>query len=139
MILKVKNMSRRLARDVAFKMIFEYTFSEEDKSFLIEEYFAEFSDAEKSDDISYVKEVYFGVIKHYDELCGEIEKHIEKFELSRLYKVDKALLLLAIYEIKYMNDIPFKVSVDEVVTLAKKYSTENSSKYINGILAKFKG
>lgn len=132
-------MSRRLARDIAFKMIFEYSFSEEQKPYLIDEYATEFSDAEKDDDLAYVKEVYFGVIEHYNELIAEIEKHIEKFELSRLYKVDKAIMLLAIYEIKYMPSVPFKVSANEAIDLAKKYSTEKSSKYINGVLAKFAG
>ena len=130
-------MSRRIARDIAFKMIFEYTFSEEKKPELIEEYATEFSDADKADDIAYVNEVYFGVISHYDELVSDIKNNIEKFEIDRLFKVDKALLLLAIYEIKYMPSVPFKVSVDEAINLAKKYSSEKSSKYINGVLAKF--
>ena len=75
---------------------------------------------------------------HYDELLEEIGKYAEGYEAERIYKVDLAILLLAVYEIKFMNDIPFKVSVDEAVNIANKYSTGKSGKYINGILAKIK-
>ena len=74
---------------------------------------------------------------HYDELLEKISGSIEKFALDRLYKVDLAILLLAVYEISYVDSVPFKVSVDEALSLAKKYSTEKSGKYINGVLAKF--
>ena len=126
-------MSRRDAREVAFKLIFEYTFSEEEKREVLEEYAVGSSE----DDKAYIKEVYFGVISHYDDLVEKISGNIEKFSFERLYKVDLALLLLATYEIVYMESIPYKVSVDEVLNLAKKYSTEKSVKYINGVLAKF--
>lgn len=130
-------MSRREARDVAFKLVFEYMFSGEQKPELVDEYATEFSGMDKADDTAYVNEVYNGVAQHYDELSNLIAETIEKFELERLYKVDRALMLLALYEIKYMPEVPFKVSVNEVVTLAKKYSTEKSAKYINGVLSKF--
>ena len=130
-------MSRRDARDVAFKLIFEFTFTKENKDFLIDEYSLELN--LDGDDMSYIKEVYFGVISHYDELIQDISKYAENFSVDRIYKVDLALLLLAIYEIKYMEKIPFKVSVNEVIGLAKKYSTEKSVKYLNGVLSNFAG
>ncbi len=130
-------MSRRDARDVAFKLIFEFTFTKENKDFLIDEYSLELN--LDGDDMSYIKEVYFGVISHYDELIQDISKYAENFSVDRIYKVDLALLLLAIYEIKYMEKIPFKVSVNEAIGLAKKYSTEKSVKYLNGVLSNFAG
>lgn len=130
-------MSRRDARDVAFKLIFEFTFTKENKDFLIDEYSLELN--LDGDDMSYIKEVYFGVISHYDELIQDISKYTENFSVDRIYKVDLALLLLAIYEIKYMEKIPFKVSVNEAIGLAKKYSTEKSVKYLNGVLSNFAG
>lgn len=130
-------MSRRDARDVSFKLIFEFTFTKENKDFLIDEYSLELN--LDGDDMSYIKEVYFGVISHYDELIQDISKYAENFSVDRIYKVDLALLLLAIYEIKYMEKIPFKVSVNEAIGLAKKYSTEKSVKYLNGVLSNFAG
>lgn len=126
-------MSRRDARDIAFKLVFEYTFNNRENVEELEEYTASM----EADDVAFVKEVYFGVISHYDELISKISQHAEKFATNRIYKVDLAILLLAIYEITYVDSVPFKVSVDEALNLSKKYSTEKSAKYINGVLAKF--
>ena len=126
-------MSRRDARDIAFKLVFSYIFDNEKNVEALEEYTAQ-SDA---DDKSYITEVYNGVIAHYDELMKDIEGSAEKFDVNRIYKTDLAVILLALYEIKYMSSIPYKVSVDEAVSMAHKYSTEKSGKYINGILSKF--
>ncbi len=126
-------MSRRDARDIAFKLVFEYGFSQKENNDALEEY----TNGIDSDDVAFVKEVYFGVTSHYEELLEKVSANIEKFALDRLYKVDLAILLLAVYEILYIDSVPFKVSVDEALCLAKKYSTEKSGKYINGVLAKF--
>ena len=126
-------MSRRDAREVALKLIFEYVFTGEEKRDLVDEYTMSFD----ADDTSYVNVVYFGVVGHYDDLMEKVSSVIEKFSLERLYKMDLALILLGLYEILYMESIPYKVSVDEALNLAQKYSTEKSVKYINGVLSKF--
>ncbi len=126
-------MSRRDARETALKLIFEYIFTGEEKRDMVDEYTAELD----GDDSSYINVVYFGVISHYDEIIEKISNTIEKFSLERLYKMDLAIIMLGIYEIVYMESIPYKVSVDEALNLAKKYSTEKSVKYINGVLSKF--
>lgn len=124
---------RRNAREIAFKLIFEYTFNNEENRDMVEEYTVGLL----PDDVSYINEVYFGVISHYDELIEKISNSTQNFSLGRIFKADLALLLLALYEITYISSIPYKVSVDEAINLAEKYSTEKSSLYINGILAKF--
>lgn len=126
-------MSRRDAREVALKLIFEYIFTGEEKRDLVDEYTANFD----ADDTSYVNVVYFGVVGHYDDLILKIKDVIEKFSYERLFKMDLALIMLGLYEILYMESIPYKVSVDEALNLAQKYSTEKSIKYINGVLSKF--
>ncbi|MBQ8451442.1 MAG: transcription antitermination factor NusB [Clostridia bacterium] len=126
---------RKDARDVAFKMVFEYTFSKEQKEDLINEY--EIDMNLNDDDKAYIHEVYLGVVSHYDELKELIAKNSDNFDVERIFKVDFALLLLAIYEIKFMEQIPFKVSVNEAIELAKKYSSEKSVTFVNGVLAKF--
>ncbi len=126
-------MSRRDARDVAFKLVFEYTFSKEEKREVVDEYTASMD----ADDVSYVNEVYFGVASHFDELSQKIAENAENYAANRLYKVDFALLLLSLYEILYIDSVPYKVSVNEALNLAKKYSSEKSVNYINGVLSKF--
>ncbi len=93
-----------------------------------------FSIVEKSD-MEYFQKVFYGIEQNLDKLQEIIARYAKAFELKRLYKVDKAILLVAIYEILYMDDVPYKVSVNEAVELAKMYSTEKSAGYINGILA----
>ena len=126
-------MSRKDARDIGFKLVFSYGFDKEENNEVLEEYLASVD----ADDGAYIREIYKGVTSHYDELVEDVSKYADKFDIDRIYKVDLAILLLAAYEIKYMEQIPFKVSVDEAVNLAHKYSTEKSGKFINGILSKF--
>lgn len=123
-------MSRSSAREKVFKLIFEYTFSLEEDDGLLEEYISECKD-----EADYISEVYHGVLSKYNELCSFIAEKSQGFKFDRIYKVDLAILLLALYEIKYIDSIPVKVSVNEALNLSKVYSTESSYKFINGILS----
>ena len=70
-------------------------------------------------------------------IFGDIIKdNIEGYELDRIYKVDLAILVLAIYELKFENSTPDKVVLNEAIELSKKYSTDKSFSFINGVLAK---
>lgn len=129
-------MSRGYSRESVFKLVFEYVFNKEKNHEMLEEILNE--DNNKPE-IGYINEVYNGVISHYEELIEEVEKYSEGFKIDRVYKVDLAILLVAIYEIKYIKTIPNVVSVNEAVNLAKNYSTEKSGKFINGILSNFIG
>lgn len=129
-------MSRSYARECAFKLVFEYVFNKEKNINLLEEYLSE---DENKQEIGYISDVYNGVISHYDEFIEEIKKVSSSFKLDRIYKVDLAILLIAIYEMKYIKTIPNKVSINEALNLAKTYSTEKSNSFINGILSNFVG
>ncbi len=93
-----------------------------------------FNLVEKADK-DYFDKVFYGIVANRQKLEDILVKYARAYELERLYKVDKAILFVAIYEILYCDDIPYKVSVNEAVELAKIYSTEKSAGYINGILA----
>ena len=67
---------------------------------------------------------------------NEIQKYSNGWDISRLVKMDKDILRIAIVELLYIKDAPMKVVVDEALELAKKYSTEDSAAFINGVLAK---
>ena len=69
-----------------------------------------------------------------EELSACIAERVERFADYRIYAVDKAIMLVALAEIKYFDDIPPVVSVSEAAALAKKYSTENSADFVNGVL-----
>lgn len=74
--------------------------------------------------------------KHHKEVDEIIQKHARNWDLQRLVKMDRDILRIAIVELLFIKDAPMKVVVDEALELAKKYSTDDSASFINGILAK---
>lgn len=98
---------------------------------------AEFATLESHED---VKNYAVTIAEKFQEQHEAIDEQIQKFakgwDIQRLVKIDKDILRIAIIELLYIKDAPMKVIVDEALELAKKYSTEESSSFINGILAK---
>jgi N utilization substance protein B len=80
-----------------------------------------------------------GTVEHLKELDAIITKHAKNWEIHRIAAVDRNILRLAIYEMLHRDDIPPVVSINEAVDIAKKFSTEESGKFVNGILDKVKG
>ena len=80
-----------------------------------------------------------GTLEHRDEADEHIRKHAQNWDLHRMAAVDRNILRLAIYEMLYRDDIPPVVSINEAVDIAKKFSTQDSGKFVNGILDKVKG
>jgi N utilization substance protein B len=80
-----------------------------------------------------------GTLEHREELDNRIKVHAENWDLRRMAVVDRNVLRLAIYEMLYRDDIPPVVSINEAVDIAKKFSTEDSGKFVNGLLDKIKG
>ncbi len=126
-------MSRKTAREYAYKLVFEYLFGKvaNDRTYQV------FTNADlDAEDVRYFDKVYRGIIDHYDELTSTIEKYSHGFAVERIYKTDLSALLVSIYEMKYMKDeIPLSVSINEAVVLVKRYSTEKSHSFVNGILS----
>jgi transcription antitermination factor NusB len=92
------------------------------------------SSKEKRMATKYVKKLSDIYTKHIDEFDLMIKKRLKNWELTRIAVIDKIILRLALSEILYLEDIPPQVSINEAIELAKKYSTEKSGKFINGIL-----
>jgi N utilization substance protein B len=80
-----------------------------------------------------------GTLEHRNEADEIIKKHAQNWDLHRMAAVDRNILRLAIYEMLYRDDIPPVVSINEAVDIAKKFSTQDSGKFVNGILDKVKG
>lgn len=98
---------------------------------------AEFASLESKNE---VKNYAVQIAEKFQEYSTEVDEQIQKFskgwDIERLVKMDKDILRIAIAELLYVKDAPMKVIVDEALELAKKYSTEESSSFVNGILAK---
>jgi N utilization substance protein B len=80
-----------------------------------------------------------GALEHRAQSDAAIQKHLKNWDLNRLAAVDRNILRLACYEMNHRDDIPPVVSINEAVDIAKKFSTPDSGKFVNGILDKIKG
>ncbi|GIP32274.1 transcription antitermination factor NusB [Paenibacillus sp. J2TS4] len=135
-------MKRRLARELALQSLYQMQMNEvssqEAIQIVIEEAVHE-NEAGldvRHEEISpeYVGELVEGTRKHLDAIDELLEKYIKGWKMDRLSKVDREILRLASYEMIYRDDIPPKVVVNEAIELAKHFGSEESGKFVNGVL-----
>lgn len=130
-------MTRRELRENVFMMLFRVEFHEEggmtEQLTLLEE------DLEnvKPEDMEYINRKCKDIMEKVAEIDAAINETTTGWKTTRMGKVDLSIIRLAVYEIKYEEDIPAKVSINEAVELAKKYGTDESASFVNGVLAKF--
>ncbi|MBQ6843829.1 MAG: transcription antitermination factor NusB [Agathobacter sp.] len=130
-------MTRRELRENVFMMLFRVEFHEEgemtEQLSLLEE------DLEhvKPEDLEYINRKCNDIIAKVAEIDAAINESTTGWKTTRMGKVDLSIIRLAVYEMKYEDDIPAKVSINEAVELAKKYGTDDSASFVNGVLAKF--
>ena len=124
---------RRVAREDVFKLVFEFTFYDAPNDGTKELLLMDGSLDE--DDKEYIESVYAGVMNRIDELRTVISEHLSGYRLERVYRPDYAVLLVATYEL-LEKTAPVGVIINEAVTLGKKFGTEKSGSFINGVLAK---
>ncbi len=132
-------MTRKEIREALLCMIFDYSFhTEEEKEEQLELYLNNFKEeGNLSDELisnEYFTKAYFGVVSTLSELDEIIEKHSQKWSGKRISRVSRSIMRLALYEIRYMEDIPSEVSINEAVELAKKFDADESYTFVNGIL-----
>jgi N utilization substance protein B len=126
-----KCVGRRLAREKALQMLFQINVghnSMEIAKMTLEE--ADLSSKDKYFAIQLVE----GTLKYQDEFDQYIKKIILQWDLERLANVDKNVIRMALYEMKYLSDIPVSVSINEAIELVKVFGTEDSGKFVNGVL-----
>ena len=83
---------------------------------------------------AYVASTAKGILNHHQEIEEILVKYLKNWKLSRISKIEHTIFMLAIYELKFTPDVPAKVVINEAIELGKKYSTKESSSFINGIL-----
>lgn len=130
-------MTRTQTRELAFELLYSLEIQKVAKNEQTEQIqlFIEQQEIEEEKVKKYILETTRGIEEHEEEILKNISDNLkEKWEITRISKINIALLKLAIYEILYTK-LPYKVVVNEVVELAKKYGDDNSAPFINGILA----
>ncbi len=133
---------KRLGRELAMQYLYECDMAEgkddPDARLL---FWQQASEAELTDDERtfkkasfYAEKIIDGVFAHLEEIDKEISSFSEKWDLSRIAAVERNIIRVAIYELKYCPDIPALVSIDEAIEIAKEFASEKSGVFINGIL-----
>ena len=129
-------MKRTEQREHIFKMLFGVEFNAgEDMPEQLELYFGQLEGAGEKD-LDYIREKVQKIASKVEEIDALINEHTTRWKTSRMNKVDLTILRLAVYEMRWDEDVPTGVAIDEAVELAKKYSSEDGPSFINGVLAK---
>ena len=124
-------MTRREARELIMKMLYEMTFHpEKDVNLLLEDYTKNMKGKVKD----FIIKEFTGILEHQEEIDSIIEASSTNWSIHRIAKVDHMLLRMAVYEMKWGEDIPQKVAINEAIEIAKMYSTDKSPRFINGVL-----
>ena len=124
---------RNAAREAALNIIFAQQFNTDNVETLRKKIFKQF--AMGDEDMLFAADLVATVGEHYDELLTGIENACHHYRADRINPMDKSILLIAMAEICYFDDIPPVVSVSEAAGLARKYSTDTSADFVNGVLA----
>ena len=125
---------RTLAREAALNIIFAQQFNTDCMDALKKKIYKQFG-LEKDEDLLFAADLVATVEEHRAELIEGIENACHHYRENRINPTDKSILLIAMAEIMYFDEIPPVVSVSEAAGLARKYSTETSADFVNGVLA----
>lgn len=132
-------MKRSELREHIFKVLFGLEFNpQEEMAQQFSLYFDQVEDAEDKDR-AYIQNKAAAVAEHLDEIDTLINTHATGWKTSRMNKVDLTILRLAVYEMKWDDDVPVSVAINEAVELAKQFGGEESPSFVNGVLAKIAG
>lgn len=131
-------MSRRELREQIFKFIFRVEFNAREEMPEQEQFFFEDDELRADEkDVAYISQKGNRIIERLDEIDALINKQAKGWTTGRMGKVDLTILRLAVYEILFDEDVPTGVAINEAVELAKRFGQEESSGFVNGVLAKF--
>ena len=142
-------MIRNVAREIAVRLAYELSFSDETAQELLDhrltaDNFASlaeedtlYAETPNEKQAAYIRRLVTGVSEHAAELDGYISKYAQGWSFARIPLVASAVMRVCMYEIMYMPDIPTGAAINEAVEIAKKYETPETVKFINGILGSF--
>ena len=130
-------MGRRASREGVMKLLYQLELQKDNRQEQIDWVLEDrsFTDNDKE----YIRDVVDGVYEHLDEIDNMIEQALSGWMIDRISKIELVILRLSIYEIKYREDIPSKVTFNEAVELTKKYVGPEKAAFVNGLLGKYVG
>jgi N utilization substance protein B len=123
---------RRAARELALQALYAEELTEYPLAQVIDDVIGNSDLAQELKD--FARDLFMAAALHRDELDKFIQDKSENWDFERIAVLDRLIIRMAICEFKYFNDIPPKVSISEAIEIAKRYSTDDSSAFVNGIL-----
>lgn len=127
---------RRRARELALRILYQWEIQKGDIEPQIEVFWKQ--NPTHPDVQSFATRIAMGACRHIEEIDSIIERFSENWTMDRISIVDKNIMRSSIYEMLYEREIPSKVSINEAIEIAKRYGTEDSSQFVNGILDRVK-
>lgn len=126
--------NRHLARTIAMQALYEWDFSSGQREIkkIVEHAFTEF--APSFDDKGFVEDLVRGVMDNLETLNNLIVKYAPEWPLDQITVIDRNVLRLGVYELKFSEAVPSKVAINEAIELAKTFGGESSGKFVNGVL-----
>ena len=129
--------ARRTARERALQALYQLDMSGGNPGEALEAAWESVAAEEPKPDpaaISFARELVDGVVTNLEAIDGLIEEHSHNWRIDRMDRIDRNVLRLAIFELKFRDDIPRKVTLNEAIELGKLFGTEGSSAFVNGLL-----
>jgi len=123
---------RRRSRESALQVLYQLDIMKQDGRKAMTKWMENFSSSEGKDE--FAEQIVLGVLEHGREIDRLIERYSENWRLHRMNIVDRNILRMATFELLYCNEIPPKVTINEAIDLGKRYGSEDSGSFINGIL-----
>ncbi len=124
--------TRRKSRELALQALYQWNITRQDPFLILDQQMANFSPSGEEDE--FAQQIVVGVLKHYNHIDELIEKFSEHWRLDRISIIDRNILRMAIFELLFRKDIPPRVTLNEAIDLGKRFGSEDSSAFINGIL-----
>lgn len=126
---------RTEAREAVVKVLYSRSINPMDADNTKLAIFKKLAEDKKTDELTFAADLLKTIDEYENIIVSTIDKNILKFREDRLYPIDRAILMIAVAEILYFDDIPAVVSVSEATNLAQRYSTETSADFVNGVLS----
>ena len=123
---------RRKSREFALQALYQLNITKQDVNAVLAQFQEHFLFDGEADE--FLRRLVLGVLKHCEELDRLIERYSENWRLNRIDVIDRNILRMALFELLYCQDIPPKVTINEAIDLGKRYGSEDSGSFINGIL-----
>ena len=128
---------RSVARECALKILYQIEMTGRTSDKACEAFWEQESEGEQTEDVrDFANKIVDGIYSRLTEIDGKLGEYATNWQLNRMAVIDRNVLRMGLYELKFASGIPPKVAINEAVDLAKKYGDHDSSKFVNGILDK---